>query len=490
MNPSFRDADLIREELRAKYERKGSLTHSRILPKSTADVHAAIAAISLRREAEYHDRSEITKALGSIAHMMKTNNNEVDYNNRESGNGNYQTRDDIDIVASDSDISSDYSSDDSSVENDEMVPTATRLNIAAYIDSLKNGPKTSSHESIKQSTTDEKNKVVPETEDERHVENHVSIIDVNDPVGGKSSDDKNATINDMILVESTTQKEQNRSFDDSGLEEHVRKASLLAEDVDCSVDDINSIILFAREKGYPTRLLLDAFCETRVEIGYDPRRDDVAIYCELIRKAIDVVELGHHNFRNTVKSLLSNVKTNNFDDSLIKIIIDHPEIHIRDPGNDSTRLSSEYYDEFGLQEDSFDALSTSSEKIGYLDRKINHLSNADRCSKLGITDKVPQMSAVLLARKVRKHKALKSLPCLVDFKPRSFQSTINEKLQLHPGFTNVDSITETVLSQPFFDKENLVPVSYDDYFDWEDVPISLFTNRKSVTESNWFGKLF
>lgn len=495
MTPSsFTDADLIRAELRAKYERKGSLTQSRILPKSTADVHAAIAAIkarstpSLGHEATYHDWSEITKNLGRSSHIMSRNKSRVDIDYDQKGSSDHQTRDDID-----SDISSDLSSDDSSVETEEMVPTATRLNLAAYIDSLKNGNKRSSDGNFNQSNTNDTNKILLETNDESHLESPVPKKEIIDHIERKKSDDAQTTKNHSMMVVRTTPQEDTISSNDAGLQECVRKTSLLAEDVDCSIDDINKIILFAREKRYPTRLLLNTFCETRAEIGYNPRIDDVTIYCQWVGKAIDIVELGHHNFRKTVSSLISNVKMNNFDDSLIQNIIDHPDVHVRDRGDDNSRLPSEYHDEFGLQDDSFDTSSSPpfiSSENDYLDKKLHQMSKADRLSKMENTEKVPRMSAVLVTRKLRKiRKALKSQPSLVDFKPHSLQLTTHERLQLHPGFTNVDSITETVLSQPFFDKTNLTPIMYDDFFDWKDVPISLFTNQKSVTKNNWFGKI-
>lgn len=487
MKTSFTDADLLRAELRAKYERKGSLTQSRILPKSTADVHAAIAAVKARstpssgHETTYSDWSEVTKNLVRIDRVLN-NNKTGDNFHDESGERNHQTRDDFDVTESDSDISSDLTSDDSSVETEDSIPTATRLNLAAYIDSLKSGHKWTSEVKLNQSDTNDTKKIVLETNDDSHLRNSVHTKDVIDRIEKRTSDYGRTT--------ETAPKEHVSSFHDADVQECVRKAALLAEDVDCSVDDINRIVMFARGNRYPTRLLLNAFCETRAEIGYNPKSDNVTIYCELVGKAIDIVELGHHNFRRTVSSLISNVRMNNFDESLIRNIIDHPDDHVRDRGNDITPFSSDYHDEFGLQEDSFDASSTNSGKIDYLDQKLNQLSNAERLSRMENTDKVPRMSAVSVARKLRNSKALKSQPSIVDFKCRSFKLSIHERLALHPGFENVDSITETVLSQPFFNKENLTPVMYDDYFDWKDVPISHFTNRKILTEFNWFGKKF
>eukprot|EP00554_Chaetoceros_debilis_P003371 CAMPEP_0194083662 /NCGR_PEP_ID=MMETSP0149-20130528/9685_1 /TAXON_ID=122233 /ORGANISM="Chaetoceros debilis, Strain MM31A-1" /LENGTH=810 /DNA_ID=CAMNT_0038766105 /DNA_START=106 /DNA_END=2538 /DNA_ORIENTATION=- len=246
----------------------------RILPSSTADVKAAIAAIQARSAALRKHNTELTSSMNDGRINVSRRRQPVESRQTFSGSDSDDSDDDDDdddiendkhlmnvgsvidklhggrseavklappgeddvrINPTTSSLSSDYfSSDDDSFAGEGMVSTATQMNIAAFIDSL-NSPKPNA-------STDQK--IEPKNLD--HLEVHQqSTIDTTVDIMPKSKVDIYAvgTIDSCVGVEEISQLHNYNVLDSSNLSQEESNSSTLSQEENKAVPKLQKIPL-------------------------------------------------------------------------------------------------------------------------------------------------------------------------------------------------------------------------------------------------------
>ena len=362
-------------------------TRGRILPSSTADVQAAIAAIqarsaALRRQTAIsmdslnrpdtrvdgaHERAPSSKRQSNTIDKDDIDNSKEYFSNigalidQVSGlklpTKGGETPGDLEVKQSTSDISSD--SDDSSLVAEGMVSTATQMNIGAFIDSLNAAAK-----------LDPDQKAV--------IGKRSEVADI-----GKDDDkdaDKDAEASPIMddvekLRMETEEKEEATLYAEAQLQSYIDKAVNLANRGNPKVADLEFIIFYARKKNVPIIPIIDAFDDAFDESVEEGEPHPATRLTNYIRRAVQLVEAGITTGQRP-SQLLAEATNEDVDVSMLKSILANPGKHVKFG-----------YGVDGQEKKENDALNTN--KGASSENKENDSLNKNQGETSGIKQKMP-----------------------------------------------------------------------------------------------------
>ena len=320
----------------------------RILPSSTADVQAAIAAIQARSAALRRQTANSMSALNnqesrfdrSLQRKDSLGNSSIDSNESNVGeeyftdignvidqvNGRQKQEFKMDDQAgppeSISESYSDVSSDDSLIA-EGMVSTATQMNIGAFIDSLNAAKKTFPE---KKST---ENKIpIDENNLNENAGKNISKSDGMDQEKQSTEDGQpSGAANDpgkKISEPSVDEEEEKCLYDKELLETHVNKVIALADSNKSGVSDLEYAIFYAWKGRVPIIPLIDAFNE-----AMEGKEACAAVrFTHFIREAVNLIESDNITAK-TSREVLNSASQENFDVSILKTILKSPQKHVK-----------------------------------------------------------------------------------------------------------------------------------------------------------------
>jgi hypothetical protein len=330
------------------FDKHGIKNNGPILPSSSAEVQAAIAAIQSRSAAL---RRQTAQNISSLHHhddrsdgsqLRKLNdqrqelesNSSIDSDDSSQDGGQQAFFSDIEAVidhvngkkqagGSQQNIqsseregelqvsgssSSDLSSDDSLIA-EGMVSNATQLNISAFIDSLNSSAKEGSprpEESPSDSVSQSSQNLAAAEKDESgdlRIDNEKEPGKVNTPA---------------------EEKAEEVTYDEKLLNSHIDKAIELTESEWPEARTLEFIIFYARKDKVPIIPILDAFddkMETRKDI---PSKR----LSRLVRQTVHLVETNNI-VPQTYNKIISTAEAEKFEVSMFKAILRNPHKHVK-----------------------------------------------------------------------------------------------------------------------------------------------------------------
>lgn len=495
---------------------RGKPDRTRILPSSTADVQAAIAAIQARSAAMRRQTAQTMSSLNNpdsrgerLTHQthndntregISTNNSTFDSDDSSNHAGQQyftdigavidhvngkkkerelsasgEQKDEVDkdtISLSDSDVSSD--SDDSLIA-EGMVSNATQMNIGAFIDSLNAANKHSDHNG----TPNVPDNAAP----------LAKSVSLDDSVHSTEGKDK-YKISDEIAEEIVYDKEI--------LGTYIKKADALAKSESPKVSDLEYVIFYARRDKVPIMPVLDTFDEGMVN------REGFAVsrLSHFIRETILLIESKEINARKQ-SQLLDDISAENFDISMFKSMLKNPKKHVRfveeledldianisDKSGDSEEDDDDKENEDGQSHDEIEGGETQDVNVKpkvdtnriYFENKMRQLAAAEKRYCREDLSRVPDVDGVASTRRIFTKRLFKRHPTLTPFRINTWKLSKAQRSNLHKGYTGVDS--KTILSLAV---QTDIP-STNEAFEWENLEMEMTKASDLIENTDFFG---
>ena len=322
----------------------------RILPSSSENVQAAIAAIqtrsaALRRQTaqsmsslHHHDHRSDGSAMRSSRDRRQSlgSNSSIDSDESSNGGGQQAFFSDIEAVidhvngkkqerqqlvddtGKDADIQiapssdSDISSDDSLIA-EGMVSNATQMNISAFIDSLNDSANNPSNS--KEKAANNSNPPVRATAE--------------DEAQGDGKED-NPDTEDVDKYTFPDEDEEEVQYNEGLLNSHIDKAIEFADKEWPEASSLEYIIFYARRDKVPIIPVLDAFDEKMKKRKDITAKKDIPAQrlSRLIREAVKLVETKNITAQN-YSSMIDAAEAEKFEISMFKAILRNPKKHVK-----------------------------------------------------------------------------------------------------------------------------------------------------------------
>jgi hypothetical protein len=467
-------------------------SRGRILPSSTADVQAAIAAIqarsaALRRQQQnavsivnpkenrtdgVSGRSQINKR-DSIDDDSSIDSDDVneDYfaniGNLIDGVNGIQNKENEEesIYSSDSDESSDMSLG----EDGKVVSAATKLNIGAFIDSLNAAAK------------------MPISDSQNEIDN----VKMNEPKDyGDNIFAKKEKVPTMAGSEVPVQ------YDELKLDAYINKALDVASrsrdaGSNPNFERLESVIFYAWKNKVPIIPVIDAFDDAMKE-----RQECSATrFTYFVRKAVRLVEEDTFDDKKSL-ALLKTMQAKRLDTSFLKAMFKNPEkhvvyhdivAHIENLNFIDTTLEKEREKE-NKSSDDLKFTDGSPRKFArvnhvYLSQKMQQLSNAHSHYLRDVEIScIPDIDSVSSSRKILTEKVFLQHPTITPFRVEHWKLSEEERKNRHSGYHGVHakSLSNTASQAGIF--------HISESFKWEQVELELTKKRRLVDTANWVGK--
>jgi len=479
-------------------------SRGRILPSSTADVQAAIAAIQARSAAlrkqqqnamssnnQSDSRTDIMcerspggrrdSISGSTIDSDDANEdyfanigNMIDgVNGMKKGIG-----DEGSLSSSDSDDSSDIS-----LEANVEVSKATKLNIGAFIDSLNAAAKMPLGD----------NQIESDNIDDNCVED-MEMNATND--NGAIESDGNI-FNDAEEVQMVASK-ISIQYDELKLDEYIDKAGDVvsrsrAAGSSPEFGDVENVVFYAWKNKVPIIPVIDAFDD-----AMQGSAECIAMrFTHFVRKAVEIVEEDKFDNRKA-DDLLKEARTKKVDVSFLKVIFKNPEKHIiyRDEMVLGSSLDEEGEEE---KENGMQSLGSRKQKTDvepeaekgrvdtqriYFQKKMQQLTMSQRHYFRGMREPtgIPSIGSVDASKKVLSKKFFKLHPCVTPFRVGHWKIPKTERSKGHLGYNGVHAKSLSRVAVQAGIKHTL------ETFEWEKLGSELTRKRGLADTANWLGK--
>jgi len=498
-------------------------TRGRILPSSTADVQAAIAAIQARSAALRKQQQNVMPSNNQSDSRTDIMCERSPSGGRDSISGSTIDSDDanedyfanignmIDGVngmkkgISDEDSLSSSDSDDSSdisLEENVAVSKATKLNIGAFIDSLNAAAKMPLGD----------NQIESDNIDDNFVED-VEMNSTNDD--GAIASDGNIS-NDAEEVQMVA-SEISIQYDELKLDEYIDKASDVvsrskAAGRSPACGDVENVVFYAWKNKVPIIPVIDAFDD-----AMQGSAECIAMrFTHFVRKAVEIVEEDEFDNRKS-DDLLKEAHTKKVEVSFLKVIFKNPEKHIvyRDKveqqvdqvgahienlsvvGSGGSSLDDEEEEEekenvretLGSPKETSDVeheakRDRDNTKRVYFRKKMQQLAMSQRhyirgkLAPIGI----PSIGSVNASKKVLMKKIFKHHPCVTPFRVSHWKLPKTERSKGHSGYNGVNAKSISRVAVQAGIDHTL------ESFEWEKLELELTRKRGLADTANWFGK--
>ena len=474
-------------------------SRGRILPSSTADVQAAIAAIQARSAAlrkqqqnamssnnQSDSRTDILcerspggrrdSISGSTIDSDDANEdyfanigNMIDgVNGMEKGIG-----DEDSLSSSDSDDSSDIS-----LEANVEVSKATKLNIGAFIDSLNAAAKMPLGDN--------------QIESDNIDDNCVEDVEMNANNDNRAIESDGHIFNDAEEVQMVASK-ISIQYDELKLDEYIDKAGDVvsrsrAAGRSLEFGDVENVVFYAWKNKVPIIPLIDAFDDAmQGSAEYIAMR-----FTHFVRKAVDIVEEVKFDNRKA-DDLLKEARTKKVDVSFLKVIFKNPEKHIvyRDAvGAHIENLNDKEnaMQSLGSRKQRTDVEHEAGKGVDtqriYFQKKMQQLTISQRHYFHGMREPtgIPSIGSVDASKKVLSKKVFKLHPCVTPFKVVHWKIPKTERSEGHLGYNGVHAKSLTRVAVQAGIKHTL------ETFEWEKLGSELTRKRGLADTVNWLGK--
>ena len=443
----------------------------RILPSSTADVQAAIAAIQARsvemkqktnlvardymspgrspdeKRKSADDDSTIDSNEENSKHFASIGNIIDQMNTNEKINKSIE-----DDSLSDSDLS------DFSMGMDVAVPQTTKVSISAFIDSLNQGP-------------DEAPKVATEDKD--------TPMEVSKD--GQGDPDE---VEEIRNVESETLPEYDLMKFDEFTDKATKLGMLMQRDRKNhkKLLQLETLLFNTWKEKIPIVPILDAFEDA---MGGD---DDCAAMSltYYIREAVKLVESKAISMAKK-SEILEDAEDDDVETAFIQAIFNNPEKHVPYEGGiaavEAARIEMENL-RILEQKELEEKLNVDTSQFFYYKYNVARRSEFSKSAKsTSRSSDAPVINATLVMKKYLKFRIPSRHPSAIGKKITAYKLPAKERTKKHSGYKAVSASSLVQRCKVQQKNENII-----DILNWESLGLELLGKRSLDTATNWFGK--
>lgn len=446
----------------------------RILPSSTADVQAAIAAIQARsvemkqktnlvaRDYMSPGRSPDEKRKSADDDSTIDSNEENSKHFASIGNIIDQMNTNEKINKSiDDDSLSDSDLSDFSMGMDVAVPQTTKVSISAFIDSLNQGPKPG----------DEAPKVATEDKD---TPMKVSKDGQGDP----------DEVEEIRNVESETLPEYDFMKFDEFTDKATKLGMLMQRDRKNhkKLLQLETLLFNTWKEKIPIVPILDAFEDA---MGGD---DDCAAMSltYYIREAVKLVESKAISMAKK-SEILEDAEDDDVETAFIQAIFNNPEKHVPYEGGiaavEAARIEMENL-RILEQKELEEKLNVDTSQFFYYKYNVARRSEFSKSAKsTSRSSDAPVINATLVMKKYLKFRIPSRHPSAIGKKITAYKLPAKERTKKHSGYKAVSASSLVQRCKVQQKNENII-----DILNWESLGLELLGKRSLDTATNWFGK--
>lgn len=446
----------------------------RILPSSTADVQAAIAAIQARSVAMKQKTNLVAKDYmnpGRTPDEKRQNADDdstIDSNEENSkhfasiGNIIDQMNTNEKINKSiDDDSLSDSDLSDFSMGMDVAVPQTTKVSISAFIDSLNQGPKPG----------DEAPKVAIEDKD--------TPMEVSKD--GQGDPDE---VEEIRNVESETLPEYDLMKFDEFTDKATKLGMLMQRDRKNhkKLLQLETLLFNTWKEKIPIVPILDVFEDA---MGGD---DDCAAMSltYYIREAVKLVESKAISMAKK-SEILEDAEDDDVETAFIQAIFNNPEKHVPYEGGiaavEAARIEMENL-RILEQKELEEKLNVDTSQFFYYKYNVARRSEFSKSAKsTSRSSDAPVINATSVMKKYLKFRIPSRHPSAIGKKITAYKLPAKERTKKHSGYKAVSASSLVQRCKVQQKNENII-----DVLNWESLGLELLGKRSLDTATNWFGK--